>query len=252
MEAIPAYWHAPHNVGDALTPWIIEKISGRPVRKVQHNRPVPKYFVTGSILILANGFCTVWGAGIAWAHARIRSDAKILAVRGPLSRDRARAGGAHCPDVLGDPALLLPRLYKPNTELPRRAVGVVPHLVDFELARRRYSGSDVLVIDVRDGPERVIDQIFSCERIVSSSLHGLIIATAYGAACRWAEFSDKVIGDGTKFVDFFRSAGMEDQKPLDLRQTHLAGAALAAEVPPYEARFSTDALWDACPFKPAD
>lgn len=247
--SIPAYWHAPHNVGDVLTAWLVERISGQPVRAVHHNRPEHKYFVTGSIITLANSHTTVWGAGMAWANDKIRRDPVILAVRGPLTRARALECGATCPDVLGDPALLLPRLYQPKPDKPFK-IGMVPHLVDHERAKRRYHGSKLVsVIDVRHSVESVIEAICQCERIVSSSLHGLIFATAYGIPVRWAELSDKVIGDGTKFRDFFQSVTMDDQQPLDLRGALPGFGPLHESVPDYSATLDTDALWEACPFR---
>ena len=97
--------------------------------------------------------------------------------------------------------------------------------------------------------EAVIENLCDCERIVSSSLHGLIMATAYGIPCRWAELSDNVIGDGTKFRDFFQSVHMSDQQPLNMRGCLPLAAALCEEVPPYDAVVDTDALWAACPFR---
>ena len=47
------------------------------------------------------------------------------------------------------------------------------------------------VIDVRQPPTTVIDRIAECENIVSSSLHGVIIAEVFGVKARWARFSDR-------------------------------------------------------------
>ena len=56
----------------------------------------------------------------------------------------------------------------------------------------------------RAGIEAFLDEMFGCETIVSTSLHGLIIANAYGIPARLASFVDsdrQIHGDGMKFDD---------------------------------------------------
>src|SRR5262245_31354546 len=99
------------NFGDAVTPWLIRRITGRVPMFTAPEAPALKYFVTGSIIAHAGRHSTVWGSGIMnWSDA-ISSEAALVAVRGPLTRERALACGAACPEVYGDPALLLPRFY---------------------------------------------------------------------------------------------------------------------------------------------
>ena len=51
--------------------------------------------------------------------------------------------------------------------------------------------------------------IQKCSRIISSSLHGIIIAEALGIPSAWVEFSDKVKSSGMKFYDYFYGSGRE-------------------------------------------
>lgn len=249
-ERLRAFWcRIPSrlNFGDALTPWLIQRITGEWPAFARPEDPRPKYFVTGSILSLAAPECRVWGAGILDRDDVVSPQAELLAVRGPLSRARALTCGAECPEVYGDPALLLPRLYRPQAHA-RSALGVVPHFSD------RHGidwGNDaqISIIDVQDPVESVIDRIVACDRIVSTSLHGLIVAHAYGVPATWAKFRDLPSGDDSKFRDFHASIGIDPSSPplqLDYRN---ADAARRETSDPLAAGLDLEPLWRACPFR---
>lgn len=57
-----------------------------------------------------------------------------------------------------------------------------------------------------------VDEIKSCKKIVSSSLHGCIIAESYGIPVEWIVLSDKVLGNGFKFRDYLSAT---DRKSFD-------------------------------------
>ena len=122
-----------------------------------------------------------------------------------------------------------------------RKIGLVPHYVDQYRAFHRYSDK-ANVIDVFQPIECVIEEINSCERIFSSSLHGIILAHAYGVPATWVKISDSMGGDGTKFRDYFASVGMDVTHPIDLRAYD--------EVPELSSHVPTvdiTAFWKACP-----
>ncbi len=64
----------------------------------------------------------------------------------------------------------------------------------------------------------MIDNILSCEIILSSSLHGLIVADAYNTPSSWIKFSNKVYGNGFKFRDYYASIGYEEDPILDIEE----------------------------------
>jgi len=147
--------------------------------------------------------------------ARHFKNAKILAVRGELTRQRI---GASTNVILGDPGLLATRLLH-QRQSKRYVLGIVPHYHDKEdpriaRIRRRYKG-EVLVIDVRRQPLAVFADIDKCESILSSSLHGLVTADSLGIPNAWILLSDKVVGKGFKFADY-NSAFGTTQDPLYL------------------------------------
>jgi pyruvyltransferase len=169
--------------------------------------PVPNLIGIGSIAHWSDEHSVLWGCGLIAADLPYRAPAEVLAVRGKLTRDDLTSRGVRCPDVLGDVGLLLPDLIVPSPA--RHPVGLVPHYVDRAskfVERCRRDG--VPLVDVHATPEVYVDQLTSCRRIVSSSLHGIVIAHAYGIEAVWVKISDRVHGDGFKFFDYYSSLGI--------------------------------------------
>ncbi len=199
------------NFGDLLGPYLFRILSGlEPVHTIPTNRSLGTVYLTvGSILHWCRDNCIVWGSGIVRRSEQFPRPHAVYATRGPYTRRRFLELGYPCPEVYGDPGLILPRVFRPAASHPRTPLGVVAHYVDKEVARRLVQQSpDVLMIDVFDPVERVAALIASCERVVSSSLHGVIIAHAYGVPAAWVKFSDNLWGDDVKFLDYFASVGI--------------------------------------------
>lgn len=235
------------NFGDALTPWLIRRLSGRPAHFAPLSDPRPRYLVCGSVMALADARCTVWGAGIMTADDGIDAAATLLAVRGPLTRARALACGASCPEVLGDPGLLLSTL-RPATRAPQGGVGIAPHFSDRPHLVDHWSGSaEVRIIDLQQPVEVVADAIAGCELVVTSSLHAMVACHSYGVPVVWGEFRPLPSGDGSKFADHLLGVGLEARPPVPLRYDlvdvdRLAGSTTGTP------QLDLDALWQSCPF----
>ena len=93
----------------------------------------------------------------------------------------------------------------------------------------------------------MVDEIISCEKIISSSLHGLIVADAYGIPAIWTKFSEKVLGDGFKFRDYFASVGRNDKSPLEINETTSVEMILNSFYT-YKIEFDSEKLIRNCPF----
>ncbi|MCA9712098.1 MAG: hypothetical protein KDK70_40050, partial [Myxococcales bacterium] len=66
-EPVAAYWcriPSRPNFGDALTPWIIRRITGVHPRHRRPDEAGRTLMVTGSIIAAAGPRTTVWGSGI--------------------------------------------------------------------------------------------------------------------------------------------------------------------------------------------
>ena len=202
------------NYGDLLGRYLVEKISNKKVVWVKpatfslYNLFSPIYVTIGSILTHVNKKCVVWGSGIISKDYKIKP-AKFLAVRGPQTRKLLLEQGHQIPEVYGDPAILLPRYYNPEIKKEYK-LGVIPHYNDFkEVSKWFIDRKDVLLIDLMTNDiEATTNQFLKCERIISSSLHGLIVAHAYQIPAVWQRFSDKLFGDNIKFQDYFESVNL--------------------------------------------
>ncbi len=212
---IRAWWHYCDNFGDALTPYLIKKISGQDVVYADPGKDDKDlYMVTGSILGTMHAKnCIIWGNGIAFKNERIYQARKWAAVRGPLSQARIAECGFTPPTVAADPAILLPKYYQPKITAKRYALGFMPSCIDYPFIKQWFTHPSIKVIDMINRVETVIDEMVQCERILSSSLHGLITAAAYNIPVRWARHSQRIIGDGTKYHDFLLSIGMQPYAP---------------------------------------
>jgi pyruvyltransferase len=194
-----AFWWRPlgdwRNFGDELTPLLLRRLCGIEVEWVP--AAYASIVVAGSIgTMLPRRFTgTVLGIGLARPVSIDLAFARVLALRGRLTRDLAKHVDIHEPIALGDPGLLADTIVPPPPlEHP---LGIVPHWQDASL-RKRYPKAHL--IDVRRPPLEVIAAIGSCARIISSSLHGIVVADSYGIPRRWEPHA-RTQGDGFKFRD---------------------------------------------------
>lgn len=206
------------NYGDLLGKYLVEKISqkeavwSKPSKFSIHDFFSPIYVTIGSILTHVNKKCIVWGSGIISKEFEIKK-ATFLAVRGPQTRKYLLNQGFEVPEIYGDPALLLPRYYNPKIEKEYK-VGVIPHYRDFKKVSVFYKNQEsILLIDLMTNDvEKTTNELLKCDKIISSSLHGIIVAHAYGIPAVWQKFSEDVFGDDIKYQDYFESVLIPNYK----------------------------------------
>ena len=208
------WWDYKPNFGDTIGPWLVRELTGKPVVNSKWLRPQqPALFTVGSVFghLKVPGH-HIWGSGVIQSLSSARCEqlrrsrpAAIHAVRGRLSRQELiEKLGWDVPEVYGDPALLLPRYYAPRSARTTAGkVAVVPHYSHQGLfARLRVKGTQV--VDATEGLERVLDEIAGASHCVSTSLHGVIVAHAFGVPWTWLRIGDQQLhGDRFKFEDFF-------------------------------------------------
>ena len=263
------------NWGDDINYYFIRELTGRSVISLFNFRLARRFrfknfLCIGSLLGMpgyANDKTIVWGAG-SFGELKGVVPKHICSVRGKLTRNILMKKGIECPEVYGDPALLLPLVYNPREmfkvqgskfkyassflsqreaihetrnqtlgpkgrfqsvagkelETKRYRLGIIPHIDDLhhpviEEIREKHV-DEILIIDLAhyDKWTDVIDKICSCECILSSSLHGLIVSDAYQVPSCWIELSGKLIGGHYKFYDYASSVDRVFDSPFHIEK----------------------------------
>lgn len=241
------------NFGDILTPIVVDYLSDKNVVRISSVKTLnsPHYLVIGSVLQKATCNSSIWGSGFISEDSQLREiPEEIYAVRGPLTRKKLLEMDIDCPEVYGDPALLMPEIYEPASSKKKYELGIIPHYVDKDHSILNLIDDypEICLIDVQNpNPLEVIDAMNACKKIVSSSLHGIIVADAYGIPAKWIQFSEDVIGNGFKFKDYFMSVNRSDWEPYYVYESTRLTDFFKLDYD-YEFSFNRNKLIKSCPF----
>lgn len=203
------------NAGDLFSVDLVRSFISTDVKVVDKEALAETNLIlVGSILNWADTCTIVCGAGFIRASDEMPVQPRVInCIRGRLTYDRLNQLGVSCPPIFGDPGVLAPRIF-PRLYCSSHELGLIPHYKDLhvpwvELCRRR----GVKIIDPRLPLDLYMKELQGCEIILSSSLHGIIFAHAYGKKALWVELSSEVIGDGFKFYDYYSSLGKRCYMP---------------------------------------
>lgn len=207
------------NVGDSLNAPILSWL-GLEFDELTTDRSERGKFVgIGSLMTAVRKGDTVWGTGIMRPDAKYTkaAGARFLAVRGKHTRQHLISKGVkNVPEVYGDPALLLPLIYNPKWDFGHNVkVAYMPHYIEKDEFKRQHGklkpGEWFIDAETTDW-KKVVRQIKQADLLVTSSLHGIILADAYGVPVEWTGYSDKIIGGKWKFFDYFSVTGRSNRK----------------------------------------
>jgi len=198
---VPAFWWDGHpNFGDDLTPWLLPKYGIVPLYREPRDASL---IGVGSLLEFAASDYdgAIWGAGLMADARHPLPRATALAVRGPLTAERI---GLRDEPAYGDPGLLAARhLQRPATD---GRIVVVPH--GHHRSHERLAdmvadaGEAARVVDVHQRAAPAVREIASGHAVVTTSLHGLITADAYGIPAVWTTLTPPLGGGDFKFRDY--------------------------------------------------
>ena len=195
------------NFGDHLAEVIVDGVlARRGLMREEETAVSSRLFSIGSVLHFAQTGDTVWGSGV---NGKIAEDQHsyasldVRAVRGPRTAQFLSARGIAVPDVFGDPALLLPHLLPGRfTVTGDNGPIFVPNLNDLDSFE-----SPIPVASPLRGWNHVVNQIVRSSLVLASSLHGLILAEAFGIPARYVRLSEH---ESTfKYADYYEGTGRE-------------------------------------------
>lgn len=244
------------NVGDSMNSELVRLISDETPTIVNNKFTNPNnetiYMCIGSVLGWVDSSTEVWGTGFISNSQFITSipkPKKIHAVRGPLTRELLLKKGIDCPAIYGDPALLVPYFYRPEITVEHE-LGFIPHHIDkVMIPQLKKQFPEAHFIDIQLDIYKFVNEVLKCKKIVTSSLHGQIIADAYNIPNAWIKLSDKVLGNGWKFQDYFASVGRRDKKPLIWRKGLTIEKLRGKLILWNSAEIDLKPLWESCPFR---
>lgn len=206
------YWTEKDNVGDYLSyivyQWMLER------KQINFNSPAKKtchLLGIGSIIAMRPFNAVIWGSGIhsvltQYCLYRWKNIVKydVRAIRGPITQNLLIRCGYDCKDaVYGDPAVLMPLIYKPKRTVKKYDISIVRHLSiqDSDILSNQYNYIDIRTKDYK----HFIDEIVASKLVISSSLHGIILAESYGVPAIFVNENGKMYCEIIKYYDWYYS-----------------------------------------------
>lgn len=151
-----------------------------------------------------------------------------ISVRGNLTKrilsEKFNQDMTNC--KVGDLGLLTCDYYKNLNAEKQFDFGIILHHSErnyISSLEKKYIKKSVLFIDVADDVETVITEMLSCKCILSSSLHGLIVADSFNIPNRWISLSESSLLEkqNFKYLDYYSSMDVYDEEPLNLNDVDL-------------------------------
>ena len=168
------------NLGDYLSTivynYMLERKEIDPYTKVSATKHL---YGIGSIIFFGFQKATIWGSGCLLSPKSLKSKharklpLDIRSVRGPATKAILESGGYSCPEIYGDPAIIMPLIYMPTSHEIKKEYSVILHKSANESVENQI---DIITCDYKS----FIDEIVSSKKVISSSLHGIILAETYG------------------------------------------------------------------------
>lgn len=219
------YQGKPFNLGDCLGPLIVKFLLEQKGIDMDAEIPKKKHLFTVGSMIIGGNFggnyqsATIWGSGVQFRLSKLasffqkisRRKLDIRAVRGPLTRQVLMEYGHHCPEVYGDPAILMPLLYQPQVEKKHEKL-VIPQFFHERSFREEHPNERMVSMNT-DDYKFVIDEIASSKFVYTSSLHGIILSETYGVPAVFFRGLDKKVD--FKYRDWYESTGRKDIRFAD-------------------------------------
>ncbi len=202
------YWKFKKNLGDAISPVVVEfMLAKKGLSLKTKTKKTHHLCAIGSIIGSYDFDAVIWGSGI---HNKTLMDAisnhksyvkyDVRLVRGPRTRQILVDNGYKVEEKYGDPALIMPLIYK-SEAVKKYDISVVLHMNTLKLVN---VPANVHKIDIEtDDYKFFIDELVSSKKVITSSLHGIILAESYGVPAVF--LSTGMDDELMKFYDYYES-----------------------------------------------
>ena len=240
MKKIKFYYAQLPNMGDLINPLLVKEIFGLESKRHTYltcelssiGSGLGQFTMIGNKLektlkrlssLVIKRDVYIWGTGFindnyGEKETFYRKNMKFAAVRGKLSKARVEKILNKKLDIpTGDVVILADRLIKEKIE-KKYKVGIIPHFKEqdhpiFKKMNDKYENS--IIIDLKEDPVEVIKRIAECETIISTSLHGLIVADSFNIPNQHIVVTKNMKGDGFKYRDYYSAYDL-DVTPINL------------------------------------
>lgn len=245
LSSIPLYyWRGEYNLGDALNLELVERFFGFKVdyKNVQE----AELLAIGSILQFAllpsleMNFANlemikkplkIWGSGfirqpsqISLNPMKFSREIEIYALRGRKTKAVLEKvlGQDLSGVVLADPGILAEKLIDKTQIQKIYDVGIIPHHTEVNLESFKQLQEAIpnsILIDVHHSCMENLEKIAQCHCILSSAMHGLIIADGMGIPnIRVICTKTMAVGQNWKFEDYYSVYDMPKPFVFDIQK----------------------------------
>ena len=184
------------------------------------------YYLTHDGTINPNQKLNIFGSGFSappeGRNEGFKCAVDIHALRGKFSKQRCeKILGTQLNDIaLGDPGLLVSRMFDVSGNENVYDVGIIPHYADVNsphIRNIKLHNKSCRIIDITGATKNVAREISQCGFILSSAMHGLICADSLGVPNKHIILSNKVIGGEYKFKDYYSVFNRANYSPVNLQ-----------------------------------
>ncbi len=140
--------------------------------------------------------------------------------------------------AIGDLGLLAPYIYIDVSSVKKKyKLGIIPHYVDKNNPLlEKINVNNSIVLDITSQPSVLIKQIAECENIISSAMHGLIVADALGIPNIRMILSDKITGGDYKYDDYYSAFGIRQHNRINLNTSSFTEKDLEKMISTYQVK----------------
>lgn len=216
-NAINLYIVSETNAGDIFTKFLVENLID--VKSINYgmnpgeNGQTDTFQIVGSLAGHCRSESIILGTGIM-ADMPMRTFKECHMVRGEITKKNISLCKPNFNTdnlIMGDPGLLITYFISNKSVEKKYEYGILLHCCDQELFKYYFSDdikkrSDVLIIDIlvlNNNFEDFSNNILSCKKILTSSLHGVVFSHSLNVPVSWISLSRSILQkEGTKFHDY--------------------------------------------------